>query len=142
MDRGRAALVWIAIEFHRSALLAHGRDRDVDEVAGGYVNWREPFHSADIPGILSGQLHESLRISSHREIGFSAVAAGEHTICSLAPPSGSRRICGRVFRVSGDGLCRASDSPHANIFADGWISDAMRGWNIDSLLADVFTREH
>src|SRR3954465_13814669 len=96
VDTRRVPLVWAPAQFYRGAVFAHGKDWVLDEVASGDAGGREPSHSANVPGVLSGQLHEPFRTRADRETGFSVAVAHQHAICGIAAASGFRRVreCG------------------------------------------------
>jgi len=83
VDFRGAALVRTAIEFCVRPLFADGFHRLVEQMADGAAGGREQFHPADLPGVLSGELHEPLGTGPHGQDGFPAGAAGQHALHRL-----------------------------------------------------------
>ena len=75
------------------------------EHIGTWTKWqvvhadrRQPFHPADLPGLLPHQLHQPLRAGAHRQTGLPAAAAGQHALRRVAAAGGPRRLRQRRLR--------------------------------------------
>ena len=111
------------------------------EHIGTWTKWQvvmligaQPFHPADLPGLLSRQLHEPVRVGAHRQTGLPAVAAGQHALRRVAPAGGPGRLRQRRLRGGADGLCRAPTAPGPDAAAGAGLPGALRGGHRDSLL--------